>query len=239
MSEIDGKREALRLMWAFNQYFTSANEVDVPERITVKRDEWRALRDALVTPLYTTPPASQEPYAETWFAALDTLDQVHGRQWRTRCETLHDSLIATLKASHSQAQQPSGGEVVAWTESKPTKPGIYGWRGSPASYDMVHVHSRPTEHSSGGQLNGSCLSGKGFYHGCAITSWGGEWVGPLDTLTIATPKPEPMTEENFQNRVAPWMQACFGPTISADRTERGGKDRHEHHPTATPPAARR
>ena len=106
-----------------------------------------------------------------------------------------DGFAAPDMAAALRGQQPSGGEVVAWTESKPKKPGVYGWRGSPASYDMVHVHTRPTEHSPGGQLNGSCLSGKGFYHGCAITSWGGEWIGPLDTLTLATPKPEPMTSD--------------------------------------------
>jgi hypothetical protein len=55
------------------------------------------------TKLYTTTPASQEPYAETWFAVLDMLDEVHGKQWRKRCETLHDSLIATIKASQDQA----------------------------------------------------------------------------------------------------------------------------------------
>ena len=132
----------------------------------------KKLRDHLTQP---APPASQEQMSNGL----------------TEAETNATASVMGLTASQEQAQQPSGGEVVAWTESKPKKPGVYGWRGSPASYDMVHVHTRPTEHSPGGQLNGSCLSGKGFYHGCAITSWGGEWIGPLDTLTLATPKPEP------------------------------------------------
>jgi len=133
------------------------------------------------TKLYTAPPASQEQAQQPGRADLEAAAKV--------C----DGFAAPDMAAALRGQQPSGGEVVAWTESKPKKPGVYGWRGSPASYDMVHVHTRPTEHSPGGQLNGSCLSGKGFYHGCAITSWGGEWIGPLDTLTLATPKPEPMT----------------------------------------------
>jgi NTP pyrophosphatase (non-canonical NTP hydrolase) len=29
--------------------------------------------------------------------------------------------------------------------------------------------------------------------------------------------------ESFQNRVAPWMDACFGPEISADRLERSDR----------------
>ncbi len=29
--------------------------------------------------------------------------------------------------------------------------------------------------------------------------------------------------ESFQNRVGGWMQECFGPTISADRVERGDR----------------
>ena len=131
------------------------------------------------TKLYTAPPASQEQAQQPGRADLEAAAKV--------C----DGFAAPDMAAALRGQQPSGGEVVAWTESKPKKPGVYGWRGSPASYDMVHVHTRPTEHSPGGQLNGSCLSGKGFYHGCAITSWGGEWIGPLDTLTLATPKPEP------------------------------------------------
>jgi uncharacterized small protein (DUF1192 family) len=33
----------------------------------------------------------------------------------------------------------------------------------------------------------------------------------------------PATDEQFQNRVDPWMQVCFGPEVSADKLERGDR----------------
>lgn len=36
-----------KLLADFNRYFTSANGVDVPERVSVSRDEWRVLFEAL------------------------------------------------------------------------------------------------------------------------------------------------------------------------------------------------
>jgi len=170
--------------------------------------DWKLIKDALDSVnAALTQPAQPAEGGEAIVLSADVREYLQeGIDNATQCEEadvdyafaeglaqLLGPLYTAPPASQEQAQQPSGGEVVAWTESKPKKPGVYGWRGSPASYDMVHVHTRPTEHSPGGQLNGSCLSGKGFYHGCAITSWGGEWIGPLDTLTLATPKPEPMT----------------------------------------------
>ena len=168
--------------------------------------DWKLIKDALDSVnAALTQPAQPAEGGEAIVLSADVREYLQeGIDNATQCEEadvdyafaeglaqLLGPLYTAPPASQEQAQQPSGGEVVAWTESKPKKPGVYGWRGSPASYDMVHVHTRPTEHSPGGQLNGSCLSGKGFYHGCAITSWGGEWIGPLDTLTLATPKPEP------------------------------------------------
>lgn len=40
-------KEAIKLATEFNRYFTSMNGVDVPERVSVPRDEWRALFEAL------------------------------------------------------------------------------------------------------------------------------------------------------------------------------------------------
>jgi hypothetical protein len=41
------KDDALKLGAAFDKRFTSMNGVDVPERVSVPRDEWRALHAAL------------------------------------------------------------------------------------------------------------------------------------------------------------------------------------------------
>lgn len=39
-----------KLLADFNRYFTSGNDVDVPERVSVPRDEWRELHAALAQP---------------------------------------------------------------------------------------------------------------------------------------------------------------------------------------------
>lgn len=38
---------ATALIEEFNRYFTSMNGVDVPQRVSVPRDEWRALHAAI------------------------------------------------------------------------------------------------------------------------------------------------------------------------------------------------
>lgn len=46
----------------------------------------------------------------------------------------------------------------------------------------------------------------------------------MSALSPTTPDTQaPGSGETFQNRVAPWMQACFGPEISNDRLERGDR----------------
>ena len=50
----------------------------------------------------------------------------------------------------------------------------------------------------------------------------GQMWGDEGTRVAAPPvtPPEPSALDTFQNRVQPWMMECFGPQISADRTER-------------------
>lgn len=53
---------AQRLAKKFNSYFTSSNSVDVPDRVSVPRDEWRQLYAAIGTSEVcdlTSPPAAQ------------------------------------------------------------------------------------------------------------------------------------------------------------------------------------
>lgn len=58
-------KEAMKLAAEFNRYFTSMNGVDVPERVSVPRDEWRALFAALAE---QPAPVQQEPV--TWQVAI-------------------------------------------------------------------------------------------------------------------------------------------------------------------------
>jgi hypothetical protein len=93
------------------------------------------------------------------------------------CTFLRQALMCLpteLAATHA----PAMAETVQ-VAGKPTERGIYAWiaEGSAA---LVHVHTRPTDHSPGGVLNGSILRNCTFYEGCAIDQWtGGKWYGPL------------------------------------------------------------
>lgn len=73
-----------------------------------------------------------------------------------------------------------------WKSEKPTEAGVYVWRGAVSIVALVRVHRRPTEHESGGQLNGSIVgnTGSNFYDGCAIVKWTGEWIGPLPDMWL-------------------------------------------------------
>jgi hypothetical protein len=70
-------------------------------------------------------------------------------------------------------------EVPIWRREKPTGPGVYAWRAG-NTFAMVHVHRLPTAYSDEGILNGTVL-GKNdvVYDGCAISEWGGYWIGPF------------------------------------------------------------
>jgi hypothetical protein len=60
------KDEALKLAAEFDKRFTSMNGVDVPERVSVPRDEWRALHGAIKQALAQPAPTVQ-PVAEARF----------------------------------------------------------------------------------------------------------------------------------------------------------------------------
>lgn len=49
-----------KLLADFNRYFTSGNDVDVPERVSVPRDEWRELHAALAQPAQPSSCADQQ-----------------------------------------------------------------------------------------------------------------------------------------------------------------------------------
>ena len=122
MSEIDEKREALRLMWAFNQYFASANDVDVPERITVKRDEWRALRYAMVAALTSPAPVPDAELAGAR-SAVATLSALVDES--TDMLTQMRALVGDLHRHWSPGGAPERGEfslldrVDDWLSARP------------------------------------------------------------------------------------------------------------------------
>jgi hypothetical protein len=68
-----------------------------------------------------------------------------------------------------------------WTNEKPAVPGTWLWRaaGSNIITALVFVHQRLTDDLPGGPLKGMVLHGAKFYDGHLITSWAGEWFGPI------------------------------------------------------------
>lgn len=52
----------IKLAAEFNRYFTSSNNVDVPARVTVSRDEWRQLYAAIEQTLNSSP----QPDTKVW-----------------------------------------------------------------------------------------------------------------------------------------------------------------------------
>ncbi|WP_175804982.1 hypothetical protein [Burkholderia ambifaria] len=93
--------------------------------------------------------------------------------------------------------------------AQPSERGIYAWiaEGSAA---LVHVHTRPTDHSPGNVLNGSLIRNCTFYDGCAIEQWsGGTWYGPLKYPAVnMKPEPQPAPSaplEGTGNGADAWM----------------------------------
>lgn len=72
--------EAMKLAEEFNRYFTSANGVDVPAKVSVSRDEWRALFTA-IKQAEAQQPATPEPVL---FIHPDTfaMNNAHVGAWK-------------------------------------------------------------------------------------------------------------------------------------------------------------
>lgn len=69
--------EAIKLAAEFNRYFTSANGVDVPAKVSVSRDEWRALFTAIQQaeaqqPATGEPVASRNPFASRCYTMSES-----------------------------------------------------------------------------------------------------------------------------------------------------------------------
>ena len=91
--------EAIKLAAEFNRYFTSANGVDVPAKVSVSRDEWRALFTA-IQQAEAQQPATGEPGAWEWrhlSTHPDTVDFGKWSEWkrveaRSAIHTIEDAL---------------------------------------------------------------------------------------------------------------------------------------------------
>lgn len=64
------------------------------------------------------------------------------------------------------------------TAVAPDRRGVYAWVSRDGHAALVHVNTRPTDHSPGGVLNASVIKSTKFYDGCAVEHWGkdGRWL---------------------------------------------------------------
>lgn len=116
--------EAIKLAAEFNRYFTSANGVDVPAKVSVSRDEWRALFTA-IQQAEAQQPATGEPMLSTDIAPRPlsySLDDYHRAPsegtlhytWQDKPHRLLYDLIAAV--AYYAGKQPATPEPVAWSE---------------------------------------------------------------------------------------------------------------------------
>jgi len=93
------KEDVVKLAAEFDKRFTSMNGVDVPERVSVPRDEWRALHTAIKQALAS--PAQSEPVAHRqgfWCADL-TCKKCYSAEFRFK----HTTLAAPVREPVEQA----------------------------------------------------------------------------------------------------------------------------------------
>lgn len=110
MNENQLLREALRLIWDFNRYFTSSNGIDVPDRISVPRDEWRKVRDAVCAAL--SHPAQSEGGEAHRCHVYNVTKTGSLCEWEPTAQAFaipdgKHALYTAPPASQEQAQQPA------------------------------------------------------------------------------------------------------------------------------------
>lgn len=103
--------DVLKLAAEFNRRFTSSNGVDVPERVSVSRDEWRQLFAAL---------SRQPAIPKGWIPCIVTHDGQHPEEVAYGPQRMMERLKKWLERYFEMkvAQQPATGEPVAVTSWK-------------------------------------------------------------------------------------------------------------------------
>lgn len=77
-NERNAMTDVKKLIAEFDRYFTSANSIDVDARISVPRDEWRALRAAMAQRLEADEwqPIGTAPKDESWLLLWEQYSNV-------------------------------------------------------------------------------------------------------------------------------------------------------------------
>ena len=96
----------MKLLEEFNRYFTSSNDVDVPARISVSRDEWRQLYKSLKEQNTQPADVTDEQILSLNCVSLDSDE--HGNSFWVDQRTVLAFARAILALRHVQAEQPSG-----------------------------------------------------------------------------------------------------------------------------------
>lgn len=109
--------EVMKLAAEFNRYFTSSNGVDVPAKVSVSRDEWRALFDAIQQTEAQQPapgePVKAAPYNTTeemrW--AMKRIDPALSSE---QCRALWSAAWSVAPSTHPAPSSPA--DVVRYSE---------------------------------------------------------------------------------------------------------------------------
>jgi hypothetical protein len=89
------KDEALKLAAEFDKRFTSMNGIDVPERVSVPRDEWRALHTAIKE--LAAQPATKES-SETQTASAYVKTYHGGKPWPLQPAPVPEGCVVVARA---------------------------------------------------------------------------------------------------------------------------------------------
>lgn len=95
----------MKLLEEFNRYFTSGNDVDVPARISVSRDEWRQLYKSLKEQNTQPADVTDEQILEATLHIPYPREEAFPDEWQQYEIAVARAVLALRPV---QAQQPSG-----------------------------------------------------------------------------------------------------------------------------------
>jgi len=230
----------------------------------VQGTDWRRFV-GMLPPLYTTPPASQEQApAYTYASTQATMCASCGAHKHTPlridamggyvCLTCIDRKLGSLlgefgypepdEDSQEQAQEPSGGEVVAWRDPSNSDPGQGCTYDKAVHEKWPHIYRQPLTiatpkpQSSGGEVwiqPDHLQKARVAPFLCRVSPT--QDAPDFVPLTLATPKPEPMTWQPIETApektgglvVVRWLDSDGAVCHDLDHTEDGCWMRwHDH-----------
>lgn len=147
------EKEARELLAEFNRYFTSGNGVDVPERVSVSRDEWRRLFSALASP-----PVQAREQAK---AVAEVV--VEPDYWSRG--HFHKGYKKTVRVIGYLTQLPTGTKLYAHEHQ-----GCEHWRNGACGREPCDAECRASPPAEQAKPSENCCYG-GYVEDCGVPCW--------------------------------------------------------------------